>query len=457
MTALDNLHHQLIPQTISHALEIPFYRRLWREASTLRLDALSGANATRALSELPTFTKAVYREAEAADRRRTDLTPASIAHSTGTSGTPLIRVRSREELDAYQRLVSGRRARVSPARSLMFSALAPSIHGGRTGLKLADIELAISTATLPVLDRAIDLILDPRLGADVPDRRVLTGSPQDLKIITARMRERRDDLTKVTLHRLVTVSDVTTAPYLNWLRAMWPNSAIVNRFSMSEVIGGATELPDRSLRFDPSIVAQVVELDSDAEVSNGIGELVLTELYPFSQIQPFVRYRTGDLVEVLGAIDGQPQISFMGRIGTTPLAKAGTRVAPLVSMVRLRAILDSTPSLAKEEIGPDGARYGLGDSYGAWTLAHSETGQPIFLLSVQPSFEPSLFPTEAGLLREQLARQVCTEVTRTAPDANVSIEVNLLSRGHLPTLGSRLSVWRDQADVREGTVHVNAK
>jgi len=49
--------------------------------------------------------------------------------------------------------------------------------------------------------------------------------------------------------------------------------------------------------FDPACLRRGVNpINGICVTGNGVGELVITTLYPFAQMQPLIRYATGDLV-----------------------------------------------------------------------------------------------------------------------------------------------------------------
>lgn len=82
------------------------------------------------------------------------------------------------------------------------------------------------------------------------------------------------------------------------IAATFPNASVFEHYSLAEIFGGASKSP-RAAAFvsDAHIVAEVLDDDDAATPVGSIGELTLTELFPFVQVQPLIRYRTGDLVQ----------------------------------------------------------------------------------------------------------------------------------------------------------------
>lgn len=93
---------------------------------------------------------------------------------------------------------------------------------------------------------------------------------------------------------------------------------VIDRYGLAEVYGGATEDPETGwYLFDPPCFAEVIDVFDQRRIDRGVGELVLTSLFPFQQAFPLIRYRTGDLVEVSTALPGHegcPAIKPLGRL-----------------------------------------------------------------------------------------------------------------------------------------------
>jgi hypothetical protein len=93
---------------------------------------------------------------------------------------------------------------------------------------------------------------------------------------------------------------------------------VIDRFSMSEIFGGATQDPFVEWwHFDPWVHAEVIGTSSGRPIMEGIGMLVLTAFCPFQEAQPLIRYLTGDLVEVTYGLS-----SSVGEIAIRPLGRA---------------------------------------------------------------------------------------------------------------------------------------
>lgn len=83
-----------------------------------------------------------------------------------------------------------------------------------------------------------------------------------------------------------------------WLRDFW-NCQISNSFSFSEFFFSAVKCNQCDFfHFSPFGIAEVLEIKSNRRIDYGRGKLFVTGLYPFTQMTPFIRYFTGDMVEV---------------------------------------------------------------------------------------------------------------------------------------------------------------
>jgi hypothetical protein len=153
-----------------------------------------------------------------------------------------------------------------------------------------------------------------------------------------------------------------------WRRkyAEYWSALVVDRFALSEAFGGATEDPESGwYLFDPCCFPEVVALDTRQRVSEGIGELLLTPLYPFQQGLPLIRYATGDLVAVNGRHPrsaGHPAIRPLGRLSHA--IRPDDQGMPLVPAAVGAEVIDELPDVCRSALYRDArhlvARQGLG-------------------------------------------------------------------------------------------------
>jgi hypothetical protein len=107
--------------------------------------------------------------------------------------------------------------------------------------------------------------------------------------------------------------------------------------------------------FDPHVIPEVVHPRTLQPVTRGVGVLLLTSLYPFTQQMPFVRYWTNDLVDVLSSAD-EPlglQVRYLGRLPRSVVDDRGPEVQPLLLSGPLYEIIESLPDVAISPRFPD--------------------------------------------------------------------------------------------------------
>jgi hypothetical protein len=167
-----------------------------------------------------------------------------------------------------------------------------------------------------LLESHDDQDVDPRCS-------VLSGLERCLRAFTVDTIARYPDGFGPTALRLVvSTSQYLTASWRARLESTW-RAAVVDRFSVSEVFGGAAQcLQCGWYHFDPHVVPEVVGATSGRLLSEGRGLLALTALFPFQQAQPLVRYLTGDLVDVTHEGSCRP-----GTTAIRPLGRASCGVA----------------------------------------------------------------------------------------------------------------------------------
>lgn len=132
---------------------------------------------------------------------------------------------------------------------------------------------------------------------------ILTGQAEDVALVAQAVLETGRRRSGRSIRRVVmggrvnpTVAELVTSAF--------PHAVQVERYSLSEVLGGASRVtPSPYLRLDGHVIGEVLDADGSPTPPGVPGDLVLTELFPLVQIQPLIRYRTGDVVEAAGEGD----------------------------------------------------------------------------------------------------------------------------------------------------------
>ena len=157
----------------------------------------------------------------------------------------------------------------------------------------------------------------------------------------------------------------------------------------------------------PAVVAEVISPFADDEpVTAGVGELVLTSLSPFQTLQPLIRYRTGDLVEVQPACDDVDDLGFR-LIGRTVHSLMTPELGVLLPSSRLGELIDDVPEVLRTPHRLLGV-FGAGPLFGApvYRIKRREpAGDPdrvVVDLEIALSFVPAHFPERVGEIDARL-------------------------------------------------------
>ncbi len=228
-----------------------------------------------------------------------DVSYQSASHTSGSTGPALTIHRSAEELaflwSYYERLLLPA-ARALSSRPLILSF--PNLYHG-TPVRLPSIgRVFVSGVTDDTLIHDALKVLEGTYRIPRHDSRISTISGLILyvKFFTSFLLEQGIDPRQFGIRSLVIVGEYVSRLGRRFLAESW-GAALFERFSLTESAGGANRcLRCGHFHFDPHVIAEVVDVDTRAPLAEGIGELVLTQLHPFVQMQPLIRYATGDIV-----------------------------------------------------------------------------------------------------------------------------------------------------------------
>jgi hypothetical protein len=302
---MPNLREALLPFTIRNAIGLPFYAKFWEG---INVDEVL---LPRDLRRLPTLSKVKYRQSMMFD-------PSSvvgaeyISHSTGTTGEVTWRHRTAAEAAIINELfgygdepTEGRQLAliIRYDRHGMSMPVPGRVRSIPIGLS-DDAELKQSVKMLTAKYHFAEGDLRPT---------ILVGSGPDLAILAHAFLETHTPPDESDI-RLLQVLGVVDAGLYKFLHSAFNGAEVIERFSLSEIFGGATkQWPATSFLLDPHVVGEVVDESGAPVAPGGVGELVLTELFPFVQTQPLIRYRTGDVVLLVNEEDDRFEFEWWGR------------------------------------------------------------------------------------------------------------------------------------------------
>ncbi len=348
---LHALHAALAHRTIAHArANVPWYRE-HPEYSRWALPEGYPGRPSELLAGLPVLDRTLVAAAPARFAAE-DTALGALGHTSGSTGTPLPVRRSVEEAEftaAYFAHLSEPLAR--GGRRPISLNLPNAYHG--TPLRLPAPGLSLSSGVtddllLAETARAVTARYDlPGYGTHVE---YLSGLVNHVLLLTGHLLEQGSDPGAVGL-RGVSVAGGTAAPHWRrFLRAAW-GCPVTDRFTLTEVVGGASRCRRCDLfHLDPHVFGEVLEPGSSAPVAEGPGRLVLTAFHPFVQMQPMVRYDTGDLVMRFDNGCGPAlAFEFLGKHGRAVSLEHRGRRRWLLFPAELNAVLAELPDVRAVE------------------------------------------------------------------------------------------------------------
>jgi hypothetical protein len=393
----------LLPATIQNAAHASFYQNLWGHLDWNAITSIES------LSELPLVRKSDLQAAgNGAQIRGNQICDEAL--SSGTTGEPFVTIRGEREqrfiADFFTRLQLEHEAPNVVGRGIRISN--PQ-HGSQvrvpTAVRLHDVGIYdrhCFTHCIRLLGaRWNEPGVMPRCGLWVSSERCLRAFVQYLSATTGPI---ADSPLRFAFTFGFYVSQRLRQSVYSLL-----NARIVDRFSLSEIFGGATEDPkDGWYYFDPLVVPEVVSLEVGTPITEGVGELVLTALYPFQEAQPMVRYATGDLVRV-----SYQGVSRPGELAMRPMGRRAAAVfSPqtgklLLSAVDLYEAIDALAWPARGHVFRDAREvvdpHGLGDArYLVESESIGETEHIHLRVQARPDRDCDCDVIRARLLRDDL-------------------------------------------------------
>ncbi|SHG42684.1 hypothetical protein SAMN05443144_12813 [Fodinibius roseus] len=127
-------------------------------------------------------------------------------------------------------------------------------------------------------------------------------------------------------------------------------TGITDNFSMSEMFGGARYCDNcGGFHFEPFVVPEVLNVETGGRIDEGVGELVITPLFPFSQRFVLIRYKTSDLVKIYDTDcpAGKKAYKFKGRL------QRSVKIAPGIyaGEAEVAKAIDDVPGLSRPSSG----------------------------------------------------------------------------------------------------------
>ena len=329
-------------------------------------------------------------------------------------------------------LLGTRLARIDSARHpkprVVFTTMSELFHGSAVRVPSSAYRVSIAVNSRWLLDSAVDLITrEPTMPGLQGAAKELHGRPRQLTVLAHALSAKvsSDTLTAVTSVSVVGMS--LQSRTRTFLQKTFPSAEITEIYSLSEIISGACRCGScGQFHMDAPVIAEVVDLTSKKPKTAGPGMLVLTELYPFSQLQPFIRYETGDIVRACPSACG-PGIAFefLGRQDQTPSAVLEGHLEVILTPRVFWEVLEDIPEVARSPAGagscPPYDVLPLGFPY-ATAKTTSRSGKASLEFDIGVTFSPDLYPERAN----DLCQQIVDSLQSKDPQFNAAIRCGVV-------------------------------
>lgn len=342
---LNVLQAELLRRTLAHARG---NTRFYAAEPAYAAWAPPPPGAPPRLDGLPTISRQMVAD-HLQDFLARDVQLRSVCHTSGTTGRPLEIYKSFQEVRFIQAFFSrlfDPMLRQLPRRPLTLSFPTPH-HGVAVPVPGPGIAFVGGVTDDTLIQDALRVL---RTEYDVPghDRRisVIGGMGFQVLFFTSWLLEQGLDPRELGIAAVNVAGGFMPAHWRRFLERAW-GARVQDRFSLTESAAGAS-LCARCGCFhpDPHLIAEAVDHDGGHPVTTGVGRLVLTNLHPFAQMQPLIRYETGDLVEMRAcALSPRPVFRFLGRArnAVSRVGKGPRRW--LVFSAELHEVLATLPDL----------------------------------------------------------------------------------------------------------------
>jgi phenylacetate-coenzyme A ligase PaaK-like adenylate-forming protein len=434
---LNILHKRLLAWTVRHARKYTDFYSNYTHADLPATDAPESPD----LTPWPVTNRGdVMTRFD--DFLARDVTFASASHTSGSTGPPLTVYRSSEELSflwSYH-IQLQRPARAALDRIPLVLFLPNFYHG--SGIPLPSVgKVFVSGATDDTLIKDAAKVLQRIYQIPGHDRRIsiVTGLSFHIKLLTLFLLEQGQDVTGFGVRALNVVGEYASAIGRRFLAQTW-NATVYDRFTLTESVGGAMRcLQCDHFHLDPHVVGEVLDTDTGGPVETGVGYLVLTDLYPFVQMQPMLRYRTGDLVfKIASSCASTLTFDFLGKAENCLKVKRDGKTTWLILSAKLHDIVTEIPDIRTFDTFPN--LRSVRDTtlasppIFAKQIVTGDEHRASITLTFELRYAPEFFTQRAAEVRERIVRLLCegdSVLRQGIADGSVELDVKFTGPGGL--------------------------
>ncbi|MDC8002706.1 hypothetical protein POV27_01460 [Aureisphaera galaxeae] len=182
--------------------------------------------------------------------------------------------------------------------------------------------------------------------------------------------------------------------------------SINDNYSMSEMFGGARYCHDcDGYHFDPFVVPELIDLNTGETLSEGTGELLLTPLFPFTQRFVLLRYRTGDLVDVVktNCPKGSLAYRFRGRLKRCLKIEDSTYLGE----AEMAKAIDEIEAINRADTH---FRIFEDNNKNNWPLFKMKLDKGNLILRFELAFDPETDPSKTEAVKKRIQKKIDEEL-----------------------------------------------
>lgn len=438
---LDNkFRNELIEETVFHSLSTEFYSKLYSGIDTRKIKTIED------LGDLPVVTKELLSSAEAEWARRAGNAPI-VQNTSGSTGEPFFIYRSAEEVQFIWQFFSEYLGTDhNQDRPLQLNFSVPQ-HGAPTPIPAYVHVLSSSTTDNKLIEHALMLLRKKFCIPQTADRvSIISGAHLPILLLTNYVLEHSIASTEFGVSLIGLTGRYLTKRWRKLLERVW-QAKVVDRYSLSEIFGGATSCSlCQGYHFDAHVVPEIVDPVTKRLKIKGTGVLLLTSLYPFVQSQPMIRYWTGDLFDIQETECKSQSFFFKGRLSYA-LHDPFNSGSILLTGVDILEALDDIPSINRTEHFRDVTLLKYVQAVGmpfVRGVLPAGKDPAIVQLDVEVTFTPGLFQEHEKWLEEYVLSKLLLSSPSLAAyldSGRIRFCLNVLPKGSLHSLEKKSQLW----------------
>lgn len=430
------LQRNLLSRTINHAIvNTKYYSKNAYEIDIDRSNVCAPD-----LSTLPVLTRKDVIERQD-DFIASDVQFGQVCHTSGSTGASLNIYKSSSEIDFifryYSELLQPATKRLA---SLPLTLSFPTAYHGVPMRVPAIGKVFVSGVTDNTLIKDACEVLSRRYRIPGHDETIsaISGMLFQVHFFTSYLLENGIDPKQFGLKSLIVFGGYASELTRRFLSQTW-DATVYDRYSLTESVGGANRHFERNcFCLDPHVIGEVVDVDSNSPITAGVGKLLLTQLYPFVQMQPLLRYDTGDIVRKLEDVTGTNlAFEFLGKRGNCIGRKNGEKTEWLILSVHYFELLNAIPDVNAVEwfANVTTARDRTVGSKPIQRVSTESVGERLIIkLEIELRYAPHCYPHRIQELKAYITNGLIakSEALRCGIEfASVQLDIDFFSPGSL--------------------------